>query len=344
MKELKLALIGFGNAGQAFARILLEKENEIRKKYGTRIVVVAITTKTRGNLVDAWGIDLDKALKNVHNSGRFDKILGFSENTTSQHIVDTVDYDVLIELTPLEFSSGKVASDHIRGALRRGKHAITANKGPLAWSYRELSRLAEENNCRFLYETTIMDGTPVFNMMRNCLRMCRVEEIKGILNSTTNYILCELAKGRKYAEILAEGKKAGFIEANPTTDMGGYDASAKVALLANVLMDANITPVDVERQGIENITKEDLEKAEKNGCVIKLICRIFRDEEGVVHGKVAPEEIDKDDIYASISGTSSIITITTDLMGKLTQIEDEPETRQSGYGIFADLMAIIEEH
>lgn len=160
MKEVKLALIGFGNAGQAFAKILLEKEEVLRKKYNTRVTVVAITTKTRGNLVDAWGIDLDKALKNVQNSGRFDKILGFSENSTSQNIVDKVDYDVLIELTPLEFASGKVATNHIRGALKRGRHAITANKGPVAWAYRELSQLAEENNCRFLYETTVMDGTP----------------------------------------------------------------------------------------------------------------------------------------------------------------------------------------
>lgn len=343
MKKLRLALIGFGNAGQAFARILLEKEEVLRKKYDTRVVVVAITTKTRGNLVDAWGIDLDKALKNVENSGRFDKILGFSESSTSQDIVDKVDYDVLVELTPLEFSSGKVASNHIRGALKRGKHAITANKGPVAWAYKELSALAEKNNCRFLYETTVMDGTPVFNMKRDALRLCNVTEITGILNSTTNYILCELAKGRKYNEIVAEGKKRGFIEANPATDIGGYDAAAKVAVLANVFMGADMTPLDVDRRGIEDISEDDLRKANENGNVIKLMCRIFQDENGEVKGKVAPEEVDKNHVYAAVDGTSSVITVTTDLMGKLTVIEEAPETRQSGYGIFADLMAIIED-
>lgn len=341
MKEVKLALIGFGNAGQAFAKILLEKEEVLRKKYNTRVTVVAITTKTRGNLVDAWGIDLDKALKNVQNSGRFDKILGFSENSTSQNIVDKVDYDVLIELTPLEFASGKVATNHIRGALKRGRHAITANKGPVAWAYRELSQLAEENNCRFLYETTVMDGTPIFNMKRDYLSMCEVKRISGILNSTTNYILCELAKGRKCAEIISEGKKRGFIEANPSTDMGGYDAAAKVAVLANVFMDADMTPLDVEREGIEHITQADIKEAEQKGRVIKLMCSLYRDEDGVVHGKVGPEEVDKNNIYAAIDGTSSIITVETDLMGRLTLIEEAPETRQSGYGIFADLMAII---
>ena len=343
MKELRLALIGFGSAGQAFAKMLMEKEEEIRKKHNTRVIVVAITTKTRGNLVDAWGIDLDKALKNIQNSGRFDKVLGYSENSMSQDIADKVEYDILVELTPLEFASVKVATKHIKGALKRGKHAITANKGPVAWSYRELTDLAKNNNCRFLYETTVMDGAPIFNMKRDTLRLCRVTEIKGILNSTTNYILCELEKGRKCEEIVVEGKKRGFIEANPATDVQGYDAAAKVAILANVLMGAELTPVDVERQGIKDITQEDSKKAKENGKIIKLMCRAYIDENGKVHGSVRPEEVDRSDIYAAVEGTSSVLTITTDMMGTLTLIEEAPEVKQTAYGIFADLMAIIEQ-
>lgn len=342
MKELKLALMGFGSAGQAFARMLQEKEEEIRKKYDTRVLVVAIATKTRGNLVDAWGIDLEKALKNMENSGRFDKILGTLEHATSQTIADTVNYDVLVEMTPLEFSnSGKIATDHIRSALRRGRHAITANKGPVAWAYKELTELAEANDCRFLYETTVMDGTPIFNMTRNALKLCQVTEVTGILNSATNYILCELAKGRTRDEIVAEGKKRGFIEANPAMDVDGYDAAAKVAVIANVLMEGNLIPTDVERTGIRDITREDVEKATENGKVIKVICRAYRDEDGNVLGTVGPEEVDKDSVYASIEGTSSIITIKTDLMGTLTIIEEAPEVEQTAYGILADLMTIV---
>lgn len=341
MKELKLALMGFGSAGQAFARMLLEKDEEIRQKYDTRVLVVAITTKTRGNLVDAWGIDLDKALKNMENSGRFDKILGTLENATSQTIADTVNYDVLVEMTPLEFHSGKIATEHIRSALRRGRHAITANKGPVAWAYKELTELAEANDCRFLYETTVMDGTPIFNMTRNALKLCQVTEVTGILNSATNYILCELAKGRTKEELVAEGKKRGFIEANPAMDVDGYDAAAKVAVIANVLMEGNLTPTDVERNGIRDITREDVEKATAKDKVIKVICRAYRDEDGNICGKVGPEEVEKGSVYASIEGTSSIITIKTDLMGTLTIIEEAPEVEQSAYGILADLMTIV---
>lgn len=344
MKELKLALIGFGDAGQAFAEMLLDKDEEIRKKYDTRITVVAITTKTRGNIVDAWGIDLDKALKNVQNSGRFDKILGFTENSTSQDIIDNVEYDVLVEMTPLEFSSGKIATNHIKGALKRGKHAITANKGPVAWSYRELTNLAEANNCRFLYEATVMDGAPIFNMKRDTLRLCRVREMTGILNRTTNYILCEMEKGRTGQAVVTEGRKRGFIETNPANDVEGYDAAAKVAVLANVFMGGDLTPLDVERKGIKDITQEDLQKAEEHGNVIKLMCRAYFDEDGNVCGKVSPEEISKTDIYAAIDGLSSVLTIKTDLMGTMTLIEEAPEVEQSSYGIFADLMTLVAEY
>lgn len=343
MKVVRLALMGFGSAGQALARLLLEKEERIKEKYDTQVQVIAITTKTRGNLVDAWGIDLEKALKNMENSGRFDKVMDITEEFTSQEIAEKVDYDVLVEMTPLEFNSGKVAIDHIRAALSRGKHAVTANKGPIAWAYRELNDLAKKNNCSFLYETTVMDGAPIFNMGRNGLRLCKVTEIKGILNTTTNYILDELSKGKDYDEIVAESKRRGFMEANPAIDVEGYDAAVKVAVLANVLMDANLTPLDIHREGIEGITSEEIKKAADEGKVMKLLCRVYV-EDGKVKGSVSLEEVGKGDVYASVTGTSSVITLTTDLMGSLTLIEQAPEIEQTGYGLFADILDIIENN
>ena len=151
------------------------------------------------------------------------------------------------------------------------------------------------------------------------------------------------ARYQKMEEIIEDGKEQGFIEANPANDIEGHDAAAKVAVLANVFMGADMTPLDVECEGIQNITELDIKNAAEKNAVIKLMCRIEKDENGKIRGKVAPEEVDKKDIYASIEGTSSILTIQTDLMGTLTVIEEAPEVQQSAYGIFADLMAIIEK-
>ena len=342
MKKINVALLGFGSLGQSVAGILLEKKEEIEKTYDTTVNVVAITTKTRGNLVDAWGVDLERVLNNIQETGVFPKNQETMLQRNSLDVAEAVDYDVLIEMTPLEFATGQMATDHIMAALKRGKHVICANKGPLAWHYKEIEALARQNQCKFLFETTVMDGTPVFSIVRENLKMCKVTEIKGILNSTTNYILQGIEQGKSCKEIVAEGKKRGFIEANPKNDVEGNEAAAKMAALANVLMDADITPKDIDITGIEDITKEKIDEAASRGNVIKLICRAY-EKGGEVHVKVAPEEISKLNAYATVTGTSLVISITTDLMGTMTIIEESPEMEQAGYGVFADLLTIIED-
>ncbi len=340
MRELKLAMLGFGNAGRAFAGLLMDKKEDIRKTYHCDVKVVAIATASRGSLVNEAGVDLEKALRDMGERKHFDMSSTDYSKLASMEIADQAGYDVLIELTPLAIFSGQPAIDHIKAALSRGKHAITANKGPVAWAFEELRSLAEEQGVLFYYETTVMDGTPVFNLMDETLRMCRVTEVKGILNSTTNFILEELAKGKGYDEVIREGTERGFVEADPSLDVEGWDAAAKTAVLLNVLMGANITPYQIDRKGIEDITVGQIRDAEARGKVIKLLCR-GTIENGKVIGRVAPVEIDRTELPAVVTGTSSVITITTDLMGTVSIMEHDPEIEQTGYGVFSDLIRVI---
>ncbi len=264
---------------------------------------------------------------------RFDTNGADFSGMVSMEIADTVDYDVLIELTPLVIFSGQPAIDHIKAAFKRRRHAITANKGPIAWAFEDLRRLAAEQGVRFYYETTVMDCTPVFNLVDETLRLCRVTEVKGILNSTTNFILEELAKGKDYDAVILEGKERGFVEADPSMDVEGWDAAAKTTALLNVLMGAGMTPDQIDRKGIEDITVEQIRDAEARGKVIKLLCR-GTIENGKVIGRVAPEEIDKNELSATITGTSSVVSITTDLMGTVSIVEHDrgssrPDTASS---------------
>lgn len=341
MRELKIAMLGFGNAGRAFAELLLDKQEEIREAYGCGVKVVAIATGSRGSLVNEKGIDLNQALSDMKDTGRFNADSSDYSRLNAMEIATQAGYDVLVELTPLAIFSGQPAISHITAALSRKKHAITANKGPIAWAFESLRSLAAENGVRFYYETTVMDGTPVFNLVEENLRLCRVNEVKGILNSTTNFILEGLAKGRDYDEVILEGQAKGFVEADPSMDVDGWDAAAKTAALLNVLMGADITPDRIERQGIGDITAEQIRDAESRGKVIKLLCRGTKDKNGKVTGKVGPEEISKNELLATISGTSSVVSITTDLMGTVSVVEHDPEIQQTGYGIFSDLIRLI---
>ena len=339
-KKLKIAMLGFGNAGQAFAKLLMDKHDEIIDKYKFDIKVVAISTNSRGSIVNEAGIDLNSALSDIENLKHFNEKREDYSSLNSMEIAKTVDYDVIIELTPLEIFTGQPAIDHIKTALNRKRHAITANKGPIAWAFEELQALAKKQDVLFYYETTVMDGTPIFNLVEETLEFCKVTEVNGILNSTTNYVLEEIAKGKEYDDVIVEGKKRGFIEANPAMDIEGWDAAAKTTVLLNTLMGANITPMDIDRKGIEDITSKQIEDAAKRGNVIKLICH-GSIKDGKVIGKVQPKEIRMDNIYSNIKGTSSIVTITTDLMGGISIVEHEPEIEQTAYGVFGDLIRVI---
>ena len=341
MKELKLALLGFGNAGRAFGQMFHHKHEEIKKIYDTDVKIVAIATNSRGNILDENGIDIKAALADIENKGHFSQERGITELSTME-IVKSAPYDVLIEMTPLNIFTGQPATSHIEMAFSRGKHVITANKGPVAWHYRKLRDMAKEKGVCFFYETTVMDGTPVFNLVEHTLKMARVTEVSGILNSTTNFILEEMAKGTPEEEIMRMGRKMGFIEADPAMDIEGYDAAAKITALLNVLMDADITPDMVDRKGIEDITMADIEAADKEGKVIKLVCKGICREDGSVYASVAPEKVEKTDLLASINSTTSVVSITTDLMKKISVVEHEPEIEQTAYGVFGDLLRVLD--
>lgn len=342
MGDLKLALLGFGSAGQAFARMLSEKEDEIRKTYGRGVRVTAIVTRSKGTVVDPSGIDLAKACGDIDACGRFaDGTPGLC-GLSAFDVLRDADYDAVCELTPLNIFTGQPAIDHIKAAFARGKHVVSANKGPIAWAFDELSAMAAEKDCLFFYETTVMDGTPVFNLVEHTLKLCRVTEVSGILNSTTNYILEELAAGKAYEDILAAGKALGFIEADPSMDVDGYDAAAKVTALLNVLMKAHLTPDKVDRTGIAGITAETIKEAAGRGKVIKLLCKGSLTEDGSIQASVKPVEVDRTDMLAAIDSTTSVVSITTDLMGKLSVIEHAPEIQQTAYGIFGDVLRVVE--
>lgn len=342
MKDLKLALLGFGNAGKAFARMLLEKDTEIRKVYGRGVKVTAIVTASKGTVVNGAGIDIAKAADDAEHLGRFSPDTPGLCSLAPLEVIEQADCDAVLELTPLNIFTGQPAISHIRRAFDCGKHVVSANKGPIAWAFNELSALAAEKGLCFFYETTVMDGTPIFNLAEHTLKFCRITEVSGILNSTTNYILEEMAEGKPYDEIIAAGKKLGFIEADPAMDIEGYDAAAKVTALLNVLMKADITPEDVDRTGISDITEEDIKAASERGKVIKLLCRGRLAEDGRVEASVKPVEVDRRDMLASIDSTTSVVSVTTDLMGKLSVIEHAPEIEQTAYGIFGDVIRILE--
>ena len=186
MNTVNLALMGFGNAARAFGRILLEKEAALAADYNAKIRITAIATGSRGALVDAKGVDLAEAIRQIEEDGRFDPNHPAYCTLSGLELAQGADYDCLVELSPLNIFTGQPAISHIEAALQRGKHAITANKGPIAWAYDRLCDMAAKQGVGFYYETTVMDGATVFNLVQKTLHHCKVTGVDGI------HLACEL--------------------------------------------------------------------------------------------------------------------------------------------------------
>ena len=238
---MKILFIGFGNVAKEMARIFTE-----RKLYPALDIspeVIGIFTKRHGGLENSSGICLDTVLTELRQNDRLAADERELSPLTPLEAAEKLDYDVLVELSSLSISGkGEPAVSHIRAALKRGKSVASANKGPVGFHYRELRDLAEENGALYLFESAVMDGAPVFNFCRRCMKGATITGFSGILNGTTNFILSHMEKGGSLEEGIKLAQEAGIAEADPSMDIDGWDPAAKTAALANVLMDSDITP------------------------------------------------------------------------------------------------------
>jgi homoserine dehydrogenase len=246
---------------------------------------------------------------------------------------------MVIEATYTDIQTGEPAISHIKAALKGKKHVVTTNKGPIARAYRELSELAKENGVDLRFEGTVMSGTPSLELGLQALAGAEIGGVRGILNGTTNYILTKMSEGMGYDAALKEAQRLGYAEADPEADVEGWDALAKIAILANVLLGGDVKVDEVERKGITEISLADVEAAEKEGQCWKLIARAWR-EDGGVKAKVAPEKVAKEDFLAGVGGVTNALVIDTDTLGEVTITGPGAGGRGTGFALLSDMLSI----
>jgi homoserine dehydrogenase len=235
--------------------------------------------------------------------------------------------------------NGRPAVDHIRAALEHGAHAITANKGPIVHDYRELRDLAAKQGKRFLFESTVMDGVPIFSLFEQ-LPAIHLQSFHGILNSTTNVILSQMEQGLSFEDALKKAQELGIAETDATHDIDGWDAAVKTAALITVLMDVPIRLDQIERDGIRDLTPQALRNARRDGWPFKLVCRAQRTADGV-KASVRPEKVRSTEPMARIAGTSSYIYFETDIFPGLAVTEENPGLYATAYGLLADFVRAV---
>jgi homoserine dehydrogenase len=340
VKHYKLALLGFGNVGQAFVRLLERKEEELRRRYQLSFTIIAIATGSHGRAINLDGLDMKAALDCLSAGDSLDSLSVKSAPIDHLEFIRASGADVLFENTPVSYADGQPALDHIRTALNLGMHAITANKGPVVHGYHALSALAAEKGVRFLFESTVMDGAPVFGTFREALPAAQISRIEGVLNSTTNLILTRMEQGESFDQAVAYAQSIGIAETDPSGDVDGWDAAVKISALITVLMDVPFTPDLVDRTGIRMISPEKIALASAEGKRWKLFCAAWREGDSI-RAKVAPALVGPDVPAYTIDGTTSIVTLESDVLGSLSLIETDPSTNTTAYGLLADFLNAV---
>ena len=319
--------------GRALLRLLISKETELRRKYDVRWRLTGVASRRIGWIAEPEGLNPLAAL-----SGHFPHAVQSSRNV--REWLERAKVDVLFEASSLDAQTGQPAIDHIVAALEAGAHAISANKGPIVFAYRELSALAKEKGRQFLFESTVMDGVPIFSLFPLGLPLTELRGFSGVLNSTTNVVLTEVERGRSFDEAVKRAQAIGIAETDPSQDLDGWDSAIKVATLATVLMGVPTRIDQVQRTGIRELSEEKIRSVRSAGMRYKLVCRAERRGDGV-DCYVAPELLLLSDPLAGLEGTSSAIRFDLDVFG-LSMVEHNPGVEATGYGLLADFLRAVQ--
>jgi homoserine dehydrogenase len=315
-REIRMTLIGLGNVGRSFLRILETKHERIRKEYGLSFRLVGVADSS-GVAVNPRGYDLAATLSAKESGLPVRRLAGYWPHMEPGDILAAdFDCDLLLDASPVNLTTGQPGLGAVRMALRQGVNVVLANKAPLVLAFPELRRLAKESGAGLAYSATVCGALPVINIGRRDLIAAEIQSVRGIFNSTSNYMLDAMSDGQSYADALAEAQARGLAETDPSLDVEGWDTANKLVIIANSILGVEATLGDVAVEGITDVSAEDLHTARKGGQVIKLVATAERDGEGYVF-RVAPTPLPEGEFLAQCRGWEMGIEFVSDLYGHM---------------------------
>lgn len=314
MPEIRTALIGVGAVNRSFLEILMRKADRLQAHYGLSFRIV-LAADSSGVIRRAAGFDPQELYGFKRNGGRI-KTLPEVVNAPLTQVLQETACDLVLEASPVNLKDGEPGLSVTRTALACGMNVVLANKGPLVLAFQELHELAAQKKVGLAYSATVCGALPVINIGQRDLIAADITLLRGIFNSTSNFILAEMNSGRSFADALAEAQRRGIAEADPSLDVEGWDTANKLVIIANSILSIHATLRDVQVTGMIGVTTEQLQAEARHGRTIKLVATAQRVEQGYTL-TVAPAILSQNDFLGSCSGWEMGIEIHSDLYGKL---------------------------
>ena len=330
---MRTILIGLGTIGQSYCQLLENRKGDLLTNYGIDSKIVAVAD-SKGVAIDEKGINISDILNVKRNNKSVSELSIGDKSKTSIDLIEEIDAELLVDATPTNIQDGEPSASLLESAMKTKKNIITANKGPLALAFSSIVEKAEYNNVILKYSATVGGGTPILEFGRKCLEADRILEMHAILNGTTNYILTEMDdSGLDFQDALKEAQELGYAEADPTLDVDGFDAAAKLVIMGNLLLGKELVLNDLKIEGIRDITQKDITKAKDNGNTIKLIASVNN------MAKVEPVIIPKDDPM-SVSGALCSVKFVSEFAGEEIIIGKGAGGMETASAMIRDLVEI----
>ena len=328
IRRIRVLVCGFGRVGRSFAGLLADKRALVERTHGLTLDLVGVG-ELAGSLLAPGGLPPAETAALYETQHSFAGHPDVRPDWRGLDLVREAEADVLVETTPTDVKTGEPALSHVRAALGRGFHVASANKGPFIRHYRELRDLAARHGVALKLSAAAAAALPTLDVAQVCLAGTEILAIEGVLNGTSNFILTRMRSGAGYDEALEEAQRLGIAEPDPTLDVEGYDTANKLALIANVCMDADLAPEQVERTGITGLGAEAVRGAAAQGRIFRLVGRASRDADDRVRAGVAPEALPAGHPLAAVDGAEKGITYTTDTMHRVTVVVSTGPRRAS---------------
>jgi homoserine dehydrogenase len=335
---VRIWVVGLGTVGQWLLRALDSHGEFLERRYGFTPVVTGAANARDGFVHRADGLDLPTLLGLASAGRRLTDHPGVEHWPTALEGIRATEADVLVEVTASP-ADGEPGSAHMREALGLGLQVVTSNKWPVALHGVELVELAERCGGELRAESTVMSGTPVLSTLLHGLAGAKPLGLRGILNATANVIVSAMATGASYEDALAEAQRAGLAERDPAADIDGYDAMAKLMILAALVFGTQLQPEQVVRRGIAGIERDVKEVASAGGRM-RLVATLEPSGARDLAARVEPVALHALDPLAGVDGVMNAVVCRTDPVGEVTVIGPGAGPELAGQGVLSDLLAV----
>lgn len=341
MRKVRMVLLGLGNLGRRFCEVVAAKDASLRERYGLELVLVG-AADSRGAAYDADGLDLARVAQIKRDGGSIAAYpVAGRAGWDSLALVEAADADVLLESLPVDLSTdAPLGLRCMRVAMGKGMHVVAPDKGPLVVAFRELHALAVANGVQLRFDGTVAGGLPAINLGTRDLRGAVVQRLEAVPNLVTGYIMDLQTEGISWDAACARAREEGVLEADPSWDLDGWDAAAKLVILANAVLGYPATLEKVARTGIKAVEPEALGAARERGDLYRLVARAERQADGSYALSVAPVPLSPEHSLGRLGQKQMGVVYTTDIYGTITAIIDEREPVPSAATMLRDVLDI----